>query len=241
MAVGGYALLLAARRGPPPVADAPGTAPRAETPAAPDRLPRRPSVVPASAELAPVMPQADVELTIELDGDLAALGPRAGVAVLDGFSGAQLAWLPLRGDDDQARRRLSTRVPRGSHHLHLAADPELQRHAFWTATTVIADPATAPCAAQLSAARHPVTFECRRGDAPAPDLLLEIGRPDAPHWRLAAAAGALQVTDAEGRLGLALAPGRYTVRVVGDDAAPLRFEVPAPAPVTLTLRAEPVR
>src|SRR5439155_16365870 len=96
MAIAGYALLLAVRRGPAPAAEPVSLMPVPSIPE-PRRLPHRPSFVPASAPVLHDAANADATLPIVVQDLPEQFVADAGVSVFDADRLIALHWLPLAG------------------------------------------------------------------------------------------------------------------------------------------------
>jgi hypothetical protein len=210
------------------------TRPIALTPAptlgAPERLPRRPSFVPASASIfrAGTGSGEPRNLQIDLHGLPASIAPEAGVAVFDAVMDVQLEWLPIAGlERSQGIVSLRTTAKAAPLRLALAASEASARNGWFSRLELPADrDEHAPVA--LPAAVQTVTVQL---DAQSQNELhdLRLRRTDDPSWRPFAMGSHLQ-PDAKGVLVLTLGPGDYCLSTItGGLPQELRITVPGPS------------
>jgi hypothetical protein len=212
IAAGGYALLLAMRRPPLPMAEPSEPAPRPAAPSAPERLGRRPQVTPASAELVQDIVRPRRMLRIDVQHVPADCPGTAGVAAFEADTGALIDWLPiLEADRTAGRARFEVSVPATAIWLCLAADLELAHYGYQQRVRC----GEKDGEATMDAALHAVTLVVRFGERPAPfAAVLRLEREDDPHWHLPSEMGASESTDAGGRVHWTLPAGKYRVRPV---------------------------
>jgi len=224
IAAGGYSLLLAMRRPPLPMAEPSESAPRPALPPAPERLGRRPQVVPASADLGQGVLREQRTLRITVEHVPADCPGTEGVAVLAADTGAVLEWLGiLEADRKAGRARFEVQVPAGALWLCLAADLELAHYGYQQ--RVRCEPAGTE--ATLDATLHAVTLTVRFADQPAAaGTLLHCQREDDPNWHMPVELGADEPVDAGGRVQWRLPAGSYRVRPI-----PAGDWLPVPLPV----------
>lgn len=236
MAVGGYALLLALRRGPAPAGDPPSLLPHPALPE-PTRLPHRPSFVPASAPVFRGAPAAQAPLPVVVQGLPEAFVADAGVAVFETERMSALHWRPLAGLPRQERTiHLDLDAPPDAPLLvTLAGAENTARRGYWCATRVPAgrDP-DAPVV--LDARVQDLTV---RIDAATTGTSqdLQLRRADDPGWQALPVRG----QGAAGALQWRLGPGSYRLApLTGGPWQPVAITVPGPAEVTATFARPPL-
>ncbi len=223
----GYVAMLSLRQRPVDGAPAAPLSTMPELPE-PDRLPRRPSFVPAAAAGSRAFPPTLQGRQAVVAGLRPDLRESASLFVYDGLgmhvARAPLAGLPL----DDAGIRVAFEAPTGQAlQLVVAGDEETARTGYWARLLVDADaPADAPL--RIEAVVQDVTLELMQAlrTHSAALRLRRIGDED---WLPRAAFVAGNAPDEHGMLRLRLGAGRYEARPHGDDAAaPILLTVPGP-------------
>ena len=237
LAIGGYSLLLAFGRRPPATISPISIEPFAEMPA-PERLPRHPSFVPASAERPrSILAMELAPLVVEVRDLPAEFTEGAGVALFQPELQAMWSWLPLTN----ARRvdgslSLSSRAPRTPLRVVIAAGEESARQGYWLSVEGAGDRDHD----EPIVLRAPVQEVRVRAvtDPAGHQQLLRLRRVGDDEWRPQAAfRNGSRATTEQGHLDLVLGPGTYRLAPwTGQGWSPVPIHVPGPAEITAVFR-----
>lgn len=197
----------------------------------PDRLPRRASFAPASAEGPRAFPPELRPLSILVRSLPAAERATAGVAVYDDLF-AHVAWLPLRDATEvDGGLRVATSAPTGRE-LHVVVAPAyaIARNGYWSKLDLPAnlDPEAVP---ELDAALQDVVVHAAASSRPIANAL-KLRRTDDPTWvpRTAFVHGV--DPDQHGQIHLRLGKGTYELLPWAEGTfAPIAITVPGPATI----------
>lgn len=228
--------MLLAVRSEPVAASAPAVLDTLPDLEEPERLPRRPSFVPATADMAPGAAMGPAgTLAIELSGVPPAHRANAGVAVFEPGFGAQLAWLPLPAEEAGDTVELSVAVPRGVPlRVTVAPAERAARHGWWHAVDVAAERGAGPLRLRVPVQRVRVNVTT---DPPGLGPAVRLRRTDAPAWVPLAAFDGPPGAGRDARLELVLGPGSYElVPWSGGGWQPFALVVPGPGEVTANFR-----
>lgn len=222
-AVAGYGLLLSWRQEPLPHLPGHDLQP---PPAVDASLPHLPEVRDALAVEAAVTrtPATPARLRVQVVGDLPPLAK--GVGVFDDRTGSLQAWLELRDHGAEGQ------VIAGEHTICLADSAANARRSYLARghCRVRADQDNRM---DLPAAVHTVHIDLQLDDHRGHAGLALLRRDD-PEWRLAD--GKALRPASSGSIALLLPAGDYQLALLGGDAAPVAFTVPAAANVSADFR-----
>lgn len=230
LVVVGYVVVLSLRHEPV----ATGTpAPMSRLPKLPepDRLPRRASFAPASAEGPRTFPAELRPLSILVRDLPASERATAGVAVYDDLF-AHVAWLPLRDATEvDGGLRVATNAPTGRE-LHLVVAPAYAtaRNGYWCKLDLPAnpDPEAVP---ELSAAVQDVVVDAASSPRPITNAL-KLRRTDDPTWLPRTAFVNGTEPDQHGQIRLRLGNGTYELLPWAEGAfAAITITVPGPTTI----------
>ncbi len=186
----------------------------------------------ASAKPAAARIRAPVRLQLTAEG-----GGGVGVGIVDGHSGALLAWQSI----EDGERAAELRVPPGEHFAVVAERRDRASVSYLHRVPVTVGEGAEPATATLDPRRHRLSVALEWPALPpatVPLLVAELRRSDDPGWSPGRRGGAA-VPLAAGATGaqatLELGAGRYQLLLDGvavDDGGVLEFSVPEDAAVT---------
>ena len=234
----GYSLVLSLGKEPVTPAPAVTIEPFAALPE-PDRLPRRPSVVPASFRDEDSLLVMDLEpLTLEVADLPTEFLTGAGVGIFQPELQAMFSWLPLAEAEPAQNGNLSfqTRAPTGDLRIVVAPNEDAARRGYWLAATLDEESGRE----SAIVLRVPVQkVRVRVVTVPAiHERLLRLRRADDDGWRPDAAFQTDAHTATEqGIVDLALGPGIYQLTPwTGADWEAIPIHVPGPTEVMTRFR-----